>query len=183
MNNKQPTIEVLESWKKIIELKKSKKIIIKGQSGVGKSSLLNYLKKNYSEKAMLVDSKSSVFDGTIEENVLIGRKINYDLDQCLKIVFVENLKLQDKSANISNESLSAGQIQRIALLRDVILSNNKIVMLDEPTSALDEKSEERVGFFLENYFQIMSIEKLIISTHSEKLEKYLSGTEIVYLSS
>jgi ABC-type bacteriocin/lantibiotic exporter with double-glycine peptidase domain len=182
MQKKIPDTERLEAWKRLIEQEDSEQIVIKGKSGVGKSTLLRYLKKLYHESAMLADGKSSVFEGTIEENILVGRKINIDLQACLNILFFESKILQNKDYIVSNDTLSAGQIQRIALLRDVISSDNKIVMLDEPTSALDEQTEEQVGYILENYCHKMRIKRLIIATHSRMLATHLKRAAIVYLS-
>ena len=98
------------------------------------------------------------------------------------MLFEDDARLKDKNTRISISALSSGQIQRISLLRDLILSQDKTVMLDEPTSALDTAAEERLSYLLSTHSKELGFKKLIISTHSNQLEKLLKGAEVVYLS-
>jgi ABC-type lipoprotein export system ATPase subunit len=172
----------IKIYEKKIILSNAKIIILKGESGSGKSTLLKSLKEYYGSNSILIDDKSFIFEGTIEENILVGREKNGCISRYLEILFENDARLKNKKTKISSEELSTGQIQRISLLRDLIISNDKIVLLDEPTSALDTTSEERVCHLISNNFEEMGIKKLILSTHSNELEKKLKVSEVVYLS-
>jgi ABC-type lipoprotein export system ATPase subunit len=172
----------IEKWTRSLVSCPVDKIIIKGKSGIGKSTLLRSLKLYYGNKSILVDDKSLIFDGTIEENILVGRTLRGGINKYLELLFEDDARLKDKNSRISISALSSGQIQRISLLRDLILSQDKTVMLDEPTSALDTAAEERFSYLLSTHSKELGFKKLIISTHSNQLEKLLKGAEIVYLS-
>ena len=179
--NKNKTIINIDEWTGILVKCMDDKVIIKGKSGVGKSTLLRSLKLHYKEKSILIDNKSFIFEGTIEENILVGRELKNDLSNYLNLLFTEEPKLKDKKTKISIETLSSGQIQRISLLRDIINSEGKIVMIDEPTSALDSKTEKKVTDLFNLYAKEMGIKKLIITTHSNQIEKDLIGSKVVNL--
>jgi ABC-type lipoprotein export system ATPase subunit len=176
-----PMIDI-EKWTRSLVSCPVDKIIIKGKSGIGKSTLLRSLKLYYGNKSILVDDKSLIFDGTIEENILVGRTLRGGINKYLELLFEDDARLKDKNTRISISGLSSGQIQRISLLRDLILSQDKTVMLDEPTSALDAAAEERFSYLLSTHSKDLGFMKLIISTHSNQLEKQLKGAEVVYLS-
>jgi len=171
----------IKLWREHILSIKSNLILIKGKSGIGKSTLLKSLKSYYGKNSILVGGKFNVFEGTLEENILLGRKFNGDLNSYLEELFSKESRLKDKKVLISNSTLSSGQIQRIALLRDIIISKNKIILFDEPTSALDRSSELVISRFLYQKAEQMRIKKLIIVTHSSKLEKFMCGAKIVNL--
>ena len=142
-----------------------------GPSGSGKSTLANLLPRfyNYSSGKILIDgielkkiSKRSVrsligivgqesilFNGTIRDNILLGKKIDDDeVYEALKtanaIDFINEFsdKLDHKIAD-NGANLSGGQKQRISIAR-AIISKSPILILDEATSSLDSKSEKLV---------------------------------------
>ncbi len=153
-------------------------VAIVGNSGGGKSTIVNLLPRFYDVKNggiyfdcvnikdfelnSLRDSVSQVFQnnflfsGTIKENILIGKK--NATDEEIKNVLVaahldEFISTLEKGidTNIAENgvSLSGGQQQRIAIARAMI-KNAPIVVLDEATSALDNKSEKIVQKALDN---------------------------------
>ena len=140
-----------------------------GNSGGGKTTLVNLLPRFYDVKsgAVLIDGidvrnielnslrdniaivfqDNFLFAGTIRENILIGNENATEAqiheaikDACLD-EFISTLD-QGLNTEIGERGvlLSGGQKQRIAIAR-AFLKNAPIVILDEATSALDNKSE------------------------------------------
>lgn len=98
----------------------------------------------------LVQQDVLLFDGTIEENLLLGnhkasKKEIYDA--CLRagiIDFVESLPNGFKTIiGSKGVDLSGGQKQRIAIAR-IYLKNPSIIIFDEATSSLDAETEEQI---------------------------------------
>ena len=91
---------------------------------------------------------SFLFSGTIKENLLYG-KPNATQDEienaCHKLGLDEFIKAQPDGfeSRVSQESLSQGQKQLVALARTLI-ADPKILLLDEATSAIDTQTEELV---------------------------------------
>lgn len=149
-----------------------------GNSGGGKTTLVNLLPRFYDVKsgAVLVDGydvrdldldtlrdkiaivfqDNFLFAGTIRENILLGRtdvsaeKLEEAIcSACLK-EFIESLDAGlDTQIGERGVLLSGGQKQRIAIAR-AFVKNAPVVILDEATSALDNKSEAVVQQAIDN---------------------------------
>lgn len=160
-----------------LEIPKGKTVALVGQSGSGKSTIANLLMRFYDvengeisidgtniksiklhalrEQLGLVTQDSIMFNGSIADNVKIGKQNATDEDviAALKIAnayeFVQNLP-QGINTNIGDGGgkLSGGQKQRISIAR-AVLKNPPIMVLDEATSALDTESERLVQDALE----------------------------------
>ena len=160
------------------KVQKGQTLAIVGNSGGGKSTIVNLLPRFYDVNSggiyfdgvnikdftltSLRDNISEVFqdsflfDGTIRENIIIGKKDATD-EEINSVVIASHLEelinpLEDGlDSNIGENgvSLSGGQKQRIAIARAMI-KNAPIVILDEATSALDNKSEKVVQYALDN---------------------------------
>ena len=156
-------------------------LAIVGNSGGGKSTIVNLLPRFYDINAgeilfdktnikdftlnSLRNSISEVFQdnflfkGTIKDNILIGKKDATD-EEIQKVIKASHLdefiatldKGLDSEIGENGVSLSGGQRQRIAIARAMI-KNAPIVVLDEATSALDNKSEKIVQKALDNLMQ------------------------------
>ena len=107
--------------------------------------------ESYREQIGLVSQEPVLFNDTIRNNILIGRKIDNEdaeIETALKrakiLKFVNSLpgKL-DYIVGIKRGKLSGGQKQRMAIAR-ALLKNPKILIFDEATSALDNKSERQI---------------------------------------
>ena len=144
-------------------------IALVGQSGAGKSSLMNMLLGflpyegsvtingielrelnliQWREKLAWVGQNPQLIRGSLKENILLG---NYEvseqaLTQALSLSkadeFVYRLGLEHQVQD-SNAGISGGQVQRIAIAR-ALLRNYELLMLDEPTASLDLQSEQQV---------------------------------------
>lgn len=160
------------------KVQKGETLAIVGNSGGGKSTIVNLLPRFYDvisggiffdgvnikdfELNSLRNSISEVFQdnflftGTIRKNILIGNKnaSKEEIDEVIKAShldeFVNTLEDGiDTEIGENGVSVSGGQKQRIAIAR-AMLKNSPIVVLDEATSALDNKSEKIVQHALDN---------------------------------
>ena len=161
-----------------LEVKKGETIAFVGNSGGGKTTLVNLLPRFYNVKngdltfdgisvnSIKVDSlrqnvavvfqDNFLFEGTIRENIAIGN-LNASEDEIWQAVresyleeFVNSLdKGLDTQIGERGMLLSGGQKQRIGIAR-AFLKNAPILVLDEATSALDNQSEHIVQQAIEN---------------------------------
>ena len=91
-----------------------------------------------------------MFDGTIRENILIGKtdateeEIRAAVENAYLSDFIDSIPegLETRVGERGN-LLSGGQKQRVAIAR-AFLKNAPVLLLDEATSALDSQSEEIV---------------------------------------
>lgn len=159
-------------------VKKGETVAIVGNSGGGKSTIVNLLPrfydvsqggiyfdcvniKDFSLKSLRnsisqVFQHNFLFSTSIKENILIGNRnaSNQELEKVIKAAHLDELINSlpngiDTNVAENGVSLSGGQQQRIAIARAMI-KNAPIVVLDEATSALDNKSEKVVQKALDN---------------------------------
>jgi len=166
-----------------------------GESGSGKSTIVDLLLKIYSvseggiyldespinqiRKADLwsrigyVGQNSAIINGTFKENILFGRDFSDSavIDASLKSGisdFIDELDLGYESEIYENGSnLSGGQKQRLMIAR-AILSQPEILILDEITSALDSKNEKKINDYL---MSLHGSTTIIIITHNDHMTK------------
>jgi len=147
-----------------LQIGRGQHIGIAGESGCGKSTLVKLLTKFYEapdgcelfghpqrrwsprelrEKIALVSQDAFLFDGTIEENVRMGRldatdeEVSDALERANLTGFVASLPEGIRTpVGQGGALLSGGQRQRITIAR-AILKKAPLVLLDEATSALD----------------------------------------------
>lgn len=170
-------------------INKNDKISITGQSGQGKTSIINLILGNINsyKGQVLIDNKGlnevkldigvvsqevELFNMSIKDNLCLDRK----LEDSEIIKYLEELELDeilmfdDGIYTIVGEKglkLSTGQKRRINILRSYLMNKN-IYILDEPTSNLDKHTEEIVVNFILKYFKDKT---LIIATHNEKINE------------
>ena len=155
-----------------LEAKKGETIALVGDSGGGKSSLINLIIRFYDtskgnilinntsikdfdikslrENISIVTQRVYIFNDTIAANIAYG----YEMDEIEVIKVLKQAHAYDfvmamkKGINtVLDEfgtNLSGGQRQRIAIAR-ALYKNPKILILDEATSALDNKSESIIS--------------------------------------
>ena len=193
--------EKVEALKGInIEFRKSEFVSILGQSGCGKTTLLNIIGglDRYTSGDLIIDGKSTkefkdrdwdsyrnhsigfVFQSynlithqTVLSNVELALTISGVSKKERReraIKALEEVGLKDQIHKKPNQ-LSGGQMQRVAIAR-ALVNNPEIILADEPTGALDTKTSMQVMDILKR----ISKDKLIIMvTHNAELaEKYSS---------
>lgn len=173
-----------------MKFEKDKFTAIVGESGSGKSTiaslLLNTFKvnegnikvngidinriplKDLYEKMVIISTNSFIFNGSIKDNLLIGKK-NAKVEEINRALEVANLKDfvyslddgLDTQVGEGGSLLSGGQKQRLAFAR-AILSDREILILDEATSNIDVESEEMIWNSVE---KLRNNKTLIVISH------------------
>jgi ATP-binding cassette subfamily B protein len=146
-----------------IEFSKNAHTIITGQNGSGKSTLLGLLSNVYyptsgkvisfSDKFAYIGANPLIFESTLYENLMYGNRLDIDInllnEYLRKFEVFKEENNYDLEKQISNKSLSSGQMQKIAFIR-ALVSNADILLLDEATANLDKKSKRDVIDFVQN---------------------------------
>ena len=164
-----------------MHVNKGETIALVGNSGGGKSTLVNLLPRFYDvlsgaikfdgvdirditleslrHHISIVFQDNFLFTGTIRENILLGNPnaTEQDINDAIKSAHLEEVmeSLPDGLDTVLGErgtSLSGGQRQRVAIARAMV-RKSPIVILDEATSALDNKSEAVVQKALDALMQ------------------------------
>ena len=161
-----------------LEIKKGETIALVGNSGGGKTTIVNLLPRFYDvvsgniyiddvdirdytleslrSNISVVFQDNFLFSGTIKENILFG-KLNATEDEiqnAVKMAYLDEFLITLKdgiNTQIGERGilLSGGQKQRVAIAR-AFIKNAPIVILDEATSALDNNSEAIVQKAIDN---------------------------------
>ncbi|WP_261291143.1 ATP-binding cassette domain-containing protein [Paraclostridium sordellii] len=109
-----------------------------------------------------------VFEGTIEENISLGKAIN--IERIYKSMDLGQLNrslnpFNNIKNNINNNLLSGGQKQRLCLSR-AFLKPFDILILDEPSSSIDIDLEDNLKSDLK---KLVEEKTLIITSHRPSL--------------
>ncbi len=163
------------------KVKAGQVVALVGESGVGKSTLIDLLSaynfaskgevtidghdirkinlKKFRKQIAVVPQEVVLFNDTIMTNVKYGNftatdeEVKSAAKKAHALDFIE--KLPQKWEQVVGErgvKLSVGQKQRVAIAR-AILRNPRILILDEPTSALDAGSEQIITQSLDELMQ------------------------------
>lgn len=175
-----------------IDIYKGEFVVLLGESGCGKTTLLNILGgldsltsgeilfkdknlSNMNEDQLTKYRRNNI--GFVFQNYHlmpnINVKQNIDLiselvDEPLDTLEVLDLvKLKEKKNNFPSQ-MSGGQQQRVSIAR-AIVKNPKIIMADEPTAALDYETSIEVLSVFEDI--IKKGATLVMVTHNEEIAK------------
>lgn len=156
-------------------------VAVVGNSGGGKTTLVNLLPRFYDvksgavkidgqdirsltmeslrDKIAIVFQDNFLFEGTIRDNITLGKENASDeeIAAALKMAYLDDFVAGlengvDTEIGERGALLSGGQRQRLAIAR-AFIKNAPIVILDEATSALDNKSEAVVQKAIDNLMQ------------------------------
>ena len=155
------------------------KVAIVGQTGSGKSTLIQLLtrywdpKKGYisiagikltqwnesqlRESISVVSQRVDILNGSLRDNLLIAKPDANDehLAKILKDVGLEKLLENDGLDNWLGDGgrqLSGGEKRRVGIAR-AILHDAPILLLDEPTEGLDKQTEQSIMALFEKHFE------------------------------
>ncbi len=161
-----------------LKIKSGQNIALVGDSGGGKSTLINMLLrfydpndgkisingidiKEFTQESLkhhisLVTQKIYIFQDTLGANVAYGAEIDEQrVNEALALAdasdFVASLENGiDTKMEEFGSNLSGGQRQRVAIAR-AIYKHSTLLLFDEATSALDNESEKRIQTALDEY--------------------------------
>ncbi len=155
------------------------KVAIVGQTGSGKSTLIQLLTRYWDpkkgdisiagveltqwnesqlrESISVVSQRVDILNGTLRDNLLIARPEATDdhLANILKDVGLEKLlenNALDSWLGDGGRQLSGGEKHRIGIAR-AILHDAPILLLDEPTEGLDKQTEQSIMTLFEKHFE------------------------------
>jgi putative ABC transport system ATP-binding protein len=175
-----------------LELAAGEYVGVVGDSGIGKSTLLNVI-----AGLEPVDSGSIVFQGrelsamsdealahlrrdafgfvfqafhvlphlSVEENVALPLLLRGNTDRERARAMIASVGLQGREAAAPRE-LSGGELQRVAIAR-ALVGEPKLVLADEPTGNLDPDNAHQVLSLLRNEVKTKGA-AAILATHSEQ---------------
>ena len=174
---------------------KGKTFGIIGDSGKGKSTLLNLISNLYEptsgkihysnnqveiEKKLLknqigyVSQDNFIYDDNVLNNILFGMGNNKTLTKKIKSFliqtklskkFIKNGKLTSSSLGEKGNVISDGQKQRVAISR-ALLRNPSIYIFDEATNALDKENQREIIKIID---QIKLDSIVIVVSHDPKV--------------
>jgi len=183
---------VLKKFNAII--KRNKVTTVIGPSGVGKTTLIEIMMRllasyegnvlignidinniklgEFRNNISLLPQSSIIFDDTVSANIKYGQRniSDSEITMASKLAnadsFINELpKKYDTILGERGNSLSGGQIQRIALAR-LLVSKGNTLILDEPTSSLDHEAAKQILDALNNIKKTNKYTIIIIS-HSK----------------
>ncbi|PKP32717.1 MAG: antibiotic ABC transporter ATP-binding protein [Bacteroidetes bacterium HGW-Bacteroidetes-16] len=187
-----------------LTIEKGKMIALVGESGGGKSTMVDLLPRFYDVTggSMLIDGKnikdlriddtrglmgivsqeSILFNDSIFNNIAFGRKdvTEEQVVNAAKVANAHEFIMESEfgyETNIGDRGvkLSGGQRQRLSIAR-AVLANPPVLILDEATSSLDTESEKLVQNAL---FNVMKDRTTVVIAH--RLSTIQHADEIIVL--
>ncbi len=188
------------------DIKEGSKVMLKGQSGCGKSTMCKILIKEFNnyegtislgnknlkdyslktirENILYVSQDEGIFSDTILNNLTLGRNITDEKMQkineiCLVDEIVNKKAFRyDTFISEANASISGGEKQRIILAR-ALLKEAKILILDEPLSEVDEMLERQIITNINNYFKNKTIIYITHKNQDDLFDQVINLTKVV----
>jgi len=171
-----------------MHLNPGERVALVGESGSGKSTLIELLlrfricqgsisiggfeladisQETLSELIAAVPQKPHLFNSTILENIMLGRKIEQQklaavLHDCCLDEWISGLPQGlDTRVGEGGNAVSGGEARRIALARALIVQT-PILLMDEPTEGLDSVTEQTV---VERLGKRLEGKTVLVATH------------------
>ncbi|MCI9337333.1 MAG: ABC transporter ATP-binding protein [Lachnospiraceae bacterium] len=174
-------------------LEPGRQISLVGENGAGKSTIVrllcgfyepdegrillngkdikDYDKEEYLAQISAVFQESTLYSGTLEENICLGREANQThMREAFRMVGMEEkirkLPMQEKSnvlKYIHDDGIefSGGEKQRLCIAR-AVYKDSGLLLLDEPTAALDALAEKEI---YESFSRISSGRTVLFISH------------------
>ncbi len=176
---------------------------IMGKSGCGKSTILRYIsglqtpssgdvyiygkKRTDDDRIPMVFQQYTSYEWmSVLENVALPLILKHTPkkeahEQAMKMIEIVGL-LGHEHKYAKYPTLSGGQLQRVAIARNLI-SNSQILLMDEPFGALDFKTRGDMQIFLRSIFESAQIDPTVIFVTHDITEAVFLSTDIVILDS
>lgn len=190
------TLENVELPKKIhvkipdFTLNKGDFVCVSGESGQGKTTLLNILSGEIETSGVFINGDSTdtnrlncvfvsqdteILDMSVRDNLTLGNKdiTDEDILDCINRVGLSDwLSRQEKGLDTCLGErgifVSTGQRQRLNLVRGLLIIDKEIYLLDEPTSNVDEKTEVLMVNLIKEKLKGKTV---VIITHRPKIKE------------
>ena len=183
-----------------IDLKSNENLLIIGNSGVGKTTLMHLLAgllKSNTGSIKLFDQELSQLSShqldrfrkknigivfqrphfvnslTVKENLQLAQYIANKKDNNRIDSILKNLNIFDKSNKKTNQ-LSQGEKQRASIAL-AIVNSPKLILADEPTSSLDDANCSKVIELLKKQATDFGAQ-LIVITHDSRVKKHFKNS-------
>ncbi len=171
------------------------KIMIKGASGSGKSTICKLLYRIYNcdkgnikigninildynlntlrNNITYLAQKEKLFNDTIYNNIVLDKKVttcffNYIAQICMLNPIIDNKPLRFETQVIPEYNFSGGEVQRILLAR-ALLKDTPILILDEALSEVDQQLEKII---LKNIIREFKDKTIIYISHRNNEELF-----------
>ena len=146
-----------------INFKRNTHNLITGPNGSGKSTILGLMAGVFYASEGTVEARTNkfgfigavplIFDGSLRDNILYGNNLEIEDNEIYDYLRLFDTFKEDSNYDldkeISNKTLSSGQMQKVAFIR-ALLSDLEVLILDESTSNLDDYSRNLIFDILEN---------------------------------
>ena len=179
-----------------IDLNSNENLLIIGESGVGKTTLMHLLAgllKSNSGSIKLFDKELNQMSSyqldsfrknnigivfqrphfvnslTVKENLQLAQYIANKNDNTRIESILKNLNIFEKSNKKTNQ-LSQGEKQRVSIAL-AIVNSPKLILADEPTSSLDDNNCSKVIKLLKKQATDFGAQ-LVVITHDSRLKKH-----------
>lgn len=177
-----------------ISIHNKDKVLIFGESGTGKTTLVNTLTQNLSDykgdifydnvslkdidpgsfvsNVGYVRQEHFIFDDSIKNNIILDKDFHEDkfisiLKQSALYEWITTLDLKSDHELIDNGSnISGGQRQRVNIARE-LYQDKELIIFDEPSSSLDDYTSSKI------YETIQNLNKTVIVISHRHID-YLS---------
>lgn len=171
------------------QLSKGDKVCLYGESGQGKSTLLNILSGEIETEGVVINGQptkdrlecvfiaqdTEILDMSLRDNLTLGNKnisdeeIIFLLEKCgLKDWFDMQEQGLDTLLGERGVFVSTGQRQRLNIIRGLLVKDKEIYLLDEPTSNVDEETEEKIIEVIKEY---LADKTMVVVTHRPKIKE------------
>lgn len=167
------------------------KVLILGESGAGKTTMVNILSQNLTDyeggvyydqielkkidprsfikRVAYIRQEHFIFDDSIKNNIILDSP--YDEDKFTKVLrdsvldkWIGDLELKSDHLLIDNgNNISGGQRQRINIARE-LYQDKEMFIFDEPSSSLDDLSSSKI------YETIKNLDKTVVVISHRHLE-------------
>ncbi|NLC66442.1 MAG: ABC transporter ATP-binding protein [Clostridium sp.] len=179
-----------------IQINKGEKVLIIGESGAGKSTILKSIRRqlslskgslkannipvydiyaeDYFKEISVVDQIGFIFNGTVLENITLYKKSNEkEIRNLMMQVGLDNIDLNTHLLN-NGSNISGGQRARLLLAR-ALFSNSSLIICDEIFANLDIS----IGRHIE--LDILSLETTLINVSHILFKENISLYHSIYL--